>query len=479
MVAVQSRDDAMGTDRYASRVREHDAATSQEHHPEAALGPKVSAAATFDDPAWVGDLREELADYQPVAIGALLVATTLLRIGAVGTAIAVQFELADLAGGRPNGITVGLVGAAQAVSEMAFAPILARWADRIGRSRFLIGGPVLGMLGCLLVATGLHPYQLGGARLIEGIGAAAFVPTALGTIAAATKRSHKYRAKASGAFEGASLGGYAGGFALGPVAYAGLHRGVFVLLAGLYLAAAVVCWRFVPKVPPLRVSPLRTVLRAVVGPGPIRSFLPAWLCSFALLGAFGANLAALLRHQHVPGQTLTHHFDERIIGAILVGWVVLFLIGIALWVPQVTKRGPAVVMRLAVPGAWILLVTLIGINHLPLGAAPLLLPVLMGGILVLAGFGPAAVTYLADCSETFAADRSALMSFYTVTLAGGGAIGAVLGGVAARLLYIDGLALLGIAFSVIAFAVLTPVVRYERNAQRAAGSPAGAVPSTG
>jgi len=422
------------------------------------------------------DLRAELAEYQPVAIGALLTATTLLRIGTVGTFLAVQFDLADMAGGRPNGIVVGLIGAAQPVSEMLFAPVLARWADRVGRSRFLVGGPLLGMLGCLLVALGTHAGQLGAARFIEGIGAAAFVPTALGTIAAATRRDHKYRVKASGAFEGATLAGYAGGFALAPLAYAALHRGVFVLLAGLYLAAALVCLWLVPKVPPLRVSPMRAVLRAVVGPGPMRSFLPAWLCTFALIGAFSANLAALLRHHPVAGQTLTHHFDERIIGAILFGWVVLFLIGIVLWVPQVTRRGPPTVMRWSVPGAWLVMLALVAINHLPLSAAPLLLPLLLAGILVLAGFGPAAVTYLADCSETFAADRSALMSFYTVTLAGGSALGAVLGGVMSRWLYIDGLVLLGLVLSLTAFLALGSVVRYERRRQSHDHSPAGVEP---
>jgi MFS family permease len=454
-------------------VRERHALTSAQTRREVTEETERPAPEpTLDEHAWVGELRNELAEYQPVAVGALLTATTLLRIGAVGTAVAVQFDLADMAAGRPNGITVGLIGAAQAVSEMAFAPILARWADRIGRSRFLIGGPLLGMLGCLFVALGVHPLQLGAARLVEGVGAAAFVPTALGTIAAATRRDHGYRAKASGAFEAASLGGYAGGFALAPFAYAAMHRGVFVLLAALYLAAAVVCWRLVPKVPPLPVSPLRRVLRAVAGPGPMRAFLPAWLCSFALIGAFGANLAALLRHHHVGGQTLTHHFDERIIGGILVGWVALFLVGIALWVPVVARRGPAFVMRRAVPGAWLVLASLFGINHLPLTLAPVLLPALVGGMLVLAGFGPAAVTYLADCSEAFAADRSALMSFYTVTLAGGGAVGAVLGGLASRWLFIDGLVLLGFVLSVLAFSALSPVVRYERRLRAQAESAA-------
>ena len=443
-------------------MREHDAAIADGR----VADPAVSSPATravdghADDPSWIASLHSQLEDYRPVAIGALLVAVVLLRVGAVGTAVAVQFDLTDLAGGRPSGVTIGLIGASQAVTEMAFAPILARYADRFGRSRFLIGGALIGALGALLLALGNHPLQLGGARLVEGIGAAAFVPVALGTIAAATSRNPGYRARASGAFEAATLGGYAGGFALGPFAYFALHRSCFALLAALYVAAAVVCLRFVPRVPPLQVSPIRTVIRAVTGPGPLRTFLPGWLCSFALIGAFGANLAALLRHQRIPGQSLVMHFDERVISAILVGWVFFFLIGIVLWTPHIARLGPARVMRRAVPGAWVVLFALLAINHTHLAYAPIFLPILVTGVLILAGFGPAAVTYLADCSEALSADRSALMSFYTVTLAGGGAIGAVLGGVASRWMYIDGLAVLGLLFSGITFLALVRLVRY-------------------
>ena len=140
------------------------------------------------------------------------------------------------------------------------------------------------------------PPQLGGARLLEGLGAAAFVPVALGTVAAATSGDRRRRAGASGAFEASTLIGYAGGFGLGSVAYFGLHRGAFVLLAGLYALAAIVCLVFVPRVPPLPVHSLRVVLRAAIGPGPMRAFLPSWIMSFALIGAFVANLPSLLRH---------------------------------------------------------------------------------------------------------------------------------------------------------------------------------------
>ena len=405
----------------------------------------------------------------PRAIGALLVASALLRVGAVGVGVAVQFRLSDIAGGRPNGIAIGLVGASQAVTEMVFAPILARNADRFGRRMFLVAGPLICAVAVLLVALGVRPAQLGGARLLEGIGAAAFVPVALGTVAAATTGSRRVRARASGAFEAATLIGYAGGFGLGSVAYFGLHRGAFVLLAGLYAIAGGVCLVFVPHVPPLPVHPLRVVVKAVFGPGPMRSFLPAWIMSFALIGAFVANLPSLLRHRDDAAQSLMHHFDYRLIGLFLIAWIVVFLIGILLWIPAVPRLGPALVMRRAVPGAWLTMLALLVINHTHAWAMVAGIPFLIAGILWLAGFGPAAVTYLADCSETFAADRSALMSFYTIALAGGGAIGAIVGGFAARLLGIDGLVIIGLILSTSTFLALGRVVRYQRANTPAAG----------
>ena len=413
---------------------------------------------------------DELRTTAPRAIGALLIATGLLRVGSVGVGVAVQFRLSDLSGGRPSAVNIGLVGAAQAATEMVFAPILARYADRFGRRRFLVAGPIVCVVAVLLVALGVRPAELGGARLLEGLGAAAFVPVALGTIAAATSADRKRRAGASGAFEASTLIGYAGGFGLGSVAYFGLHRWAFVLLAGLYACAAIVCLVFVPRVPPLPVHPLRVVLRAAVGPGPMRTFLPAWIMSFALIGAFVANLPSLLRHQAVASQSLMHHFDVRVIGLFLIGWVAVFLVGIILWTPSVARLGPAIVMRRAVPGAWVTMVALLAINHLHSVGIVLVVPFLALGILWLAGFGPAAVTYLADCSETLSADRSALMSFYTVALAGGGALGAVIGGLAAHLLYVDGLVILGLLLATATFFTLGPVVRFARIANAAAGA---------
>jgi len=64
------------------------------------------------------------------------------------------------------------------------------------------------------------------------------------------------------------------------------------------------------------------------------------------------------------------------------------------------------------------------------------------------------------------------MSFYTIALAGGGAIGAIVGGLAARLLGIDGLVILGLILSTSTFLTLGRVVVYEREHSPPAGSEA-------
>lgn len=409
-----------------------------------------------------------VASAPAVQLGALLLGSALLRTGAVGAGAAVQLDLTDLAGGHPSSVVVGLVGAAQAAPEMLFAFVLARLADRLGRTRFLVGGPLLGLVGVLYLSIATHPAQIAVARLVEGIGAAAFVPTALGTIAAATSASVAARARASGAFEGATLVGYAGGFLFGGFAYHALGRGAFVALAGFYLAAALVCLSFAPRVPPLEVSPVGTVLRAIAGPGPIRAFIPAWLAVNSLVGAWYFNVASLLKRSAEPGQVLVHGFDDRVISLFLDGFVVFLILGIVLWTPILRRIGPVPTMRRAVCGAYVTCAGLALVNHTSLHLAPIFLPIVAVGILVEAGFGPAAVNYLADCSEALASDRAALMAFYTVTLAGGGALGAVLGGVAAKLLLFDGLLVLGVLLASIAFLSLGAVGRWERRLGRGA-----------
>jgi len=415
------------------------------------------------------DAREVVEEAKPAggevrrSVPALLAGTALLRVGAAGITVAVQFYLTDLGHGHPRGVVVGFVGAGQALTEMLLAPVMARYADRLGRKLFVVGGPLVGVLAVLLVAASLNPGEIFGARLLEGIGAAAFMPTALGAIAAATSHDVRVRANASGAFEAATLAGYAGGFALGPLAYSYLGRGGFLLLAGFYLLAGLVCLRFVPSVPPLPVTQLSTLVRWIAGPGPMRTFLPAWLGTFGLIGAYGSHIASLLSHHHarVAGQVLVGSMGYGTNAVVLVSGIALLVIGIFIWTPWITRLGPVRQMRRAVPGAWVFSAALLIADHVTLAALPALLVVAAAGIVWLSGFGPAAVAFLAACSESHNADRAALMSFYTATLAAGGALGALLGGVAVSLAFFDGLVVFGLLLALMTFVLLGPVRRYE------------------
>jgi MFS family permease len=422
------------------------------------------------------DLEGGLVSGRLVALRALLVATTLLRTGTVAAGAAIGFYLGD----HNYTVYAGFILAAQALAEAIAAPILARYADRVGRRKFLVGGPLIGGIGALLLVAATKPEQFALARVLEGIGAGAFIPTALGLVAAASAHDPRVRAKASSAFEGANLLGYAFGFALAGFVYHAWGRNGYFVLAALYGASTLVCLIFVPRVPALPVSPLSVVFRAITGRGPIRTFLPAWMAAFALIGAYGGNATALLKKAtglRNPDQLLVHTFDERLIGGILTLWIVLLVIGIALWLPILTRIGAAQTMRRAVPGAWIMSLGIFALNHTSLDAWVIFLPIMSMGILLLSGFGPAAVTYLAECSETFIADRSALMSFYTVTLALGGAFGAVAGALAGKLLQVDGLVILGILMSGFTFVALRTVVQYERRMSAEIDSQPGSSPS--
>lgn len=405
------------------------------------------------------------------SLTALLVGTGLIRVGAAGATVAVQYDLTDLFHHHPAGVVVGAVGAAQAITEMLLAPVMARYADRIGRKLFIVGGPLVGAVALLLVALAKAPGQIFADRLLEGIAAAAFVPTALGAIAAATAHDTRARANASGAFDAATLAGYAGGFALGPFAYQLFRQWGFLLLAAAYLLAGLVCLRFVPRIPPLPVTRLSVLVSWIAGPGPMRAFLPAWLGTFGLIGAYGSNLASLLGHHHaaVPGQDLVGRLSPGFgIASVLVSGILLLVVGIALWTPWIPRLGPVTQMRRAVPGAWVFSAALLAANHLPAVAFLFLLPLAGLGIIWLAGFGPAAVAFLANSSESHQADRAVLMSFYTTTLAAGGALGALLGGVAVSLASLDGLIVFGILLAMMTFVLLGPVRRFERTGEEPA-----------
>ena len=91
------------------------------------------------------------------------------------------------------------------------------------------------------------------------------------------------------------------------------------------------------------------------------------------------------------------------------------------------------------------------------------------GLFVLAGATPAALGLLADISERFPNDRGAIMGLYSVFLAVGQIIGALIGGFAADARGIDGMLVATLALLLVALIPLAQLRRDEEALQGAIG----------
>jgi predicted MFS family arabinose efflux permease len=83
------------------------------------------------------------------------------------------------------------------------------------------------------------------------------------------------------------------------------------------------------------------------------------------------------------------------------------------------------------------------------------------GLFVLAGATPAALGLLADISEAFPDDRGAIMGLYSVFLAVGQIIGALVGGLAAENWAFDGILIATFVLMGIAIIPLSRLRRFE------------------
>jgi len=135
-----------------------------------------------------------------------------------------------------------------------------------------------------------------------------------------------------------------------------------------------------------------------------------------------------------------------------------FAAGVLCWSFVLARYRKTSVMLASTFALFALLLTVLSLNHLG-SSSPfhyLLLGSLLIEVLVLSGFTPAALTYLADVTENYAADRGSIMGLYSVFLGIGQLVGTSLGGYFADWNGVDGLLLLSaILGGVTALSLLT------------------------
>ncbi|MFN2483773.1 MAG: MFS transporter [Candidatus Limnocylindria bacterium] len=387
------------------------------------------------------------------SLQAVVFGTFTLRFSTGLTGALLLYYLAELPhfGGEPVGAAlVGVFGAIFFIAELVLSPLFGVLSDRFGWRPIMQIGPLFGAVAVVMTGVSTSLPILASTRLLEGASAAASVPSILGYIAIATAADQGLRGRAVARFEAATLAGLGIGLvAAGPLYHFVGPIGFFVN-AGVY-AISLLIYRF--GVDPDDRTPPHD-LRRRVDLGRYRRLLrssavwllaPSWIAFNAVVGVWTSQSIFQLVRRPKPGfedQLLMGGFDPIKVSIGLAVWLVIFFAGIFYWGTRFKRLRRTTIIFFGAPGGIGMVAAIYLLNHSagePLGLQAAYAVAGSAGLFVLAGATPAAIGLLADISESHPADRGLIMGLYSVFLAIGQIVGALLGGGAAELLGVDGL----------------------------------------
>ena len=469
----------------------------------------TDAAQTVSHPAPQSPTRE-ITIKVAKSLAAVLIGTLIIRLASQTMSQMLQFYFAriDRDYFSLSHTVTGLVTASFFVTELLGSPIFGALSDRQGRRRFILLGPLLGALAVQITSMTMAIWLLVITRLLEGLSTASSVPATLGFITDATTGRPNLRARIMGLFEitfiggvaaGAITGGYLWKFFSDPKIIAGIHffSPAFSLNGGVYLLSFVVfLWglRDIPGKlagvsPPVRghailgsITSAKPVSRdtaiatarvrmsryiAVLKSKPVFDFAPAWLAVNSVIGMWINHSPRLLtgKERHTR-QVLMGNFGPLKFGYGFAIFLIVFALGALVWSLFMGKYRKTGVMLIATAGLFLTLFMIYFLNHgakFSPGANHVIFGGLIGGLLLMSGFTPAALTYLADISELHAEDRGSIMGLYTVFLGVGQVLGTAVGGFFATWRGVDGLIILSLLFGTVTIGSLT-YLRAQENA---------------
>jgi len=204
-------------------------------------------------------------------------------------------------------------------------------------------------------------------------------------------------------------------------------------------------------------------------------FAPTWLAINAILGLWALQAPLLLKgNVYDPSQFLMQGISATSIGFGTAALAVVFGAGILFWGLVYARFRRTTMLLLGVGAFVVMTLDILAINHLG-GTSTSLLgglgAVAVVSLFVLSGATPAALGLLADVSEGFEEDRSAIMGLYSVFLGIGQVLGAILGGLAASWKGIDGLIVATAGLLVIGIIALLNLRHHEGAVVSSTASP--------
>lgn len=388
--------------------------------------------------------------------------------------------------------TRGYVIASFFITELLGSLVLGAMSDRYGRKVFIMLGPVLGAIAVQVTSMTSALWLLVFARLLAGLSTGSSVPATLGYISEATVGRPNLRARVMGLFEitlvgGIAIGAIAGGYLW---KFFGSERtvvGIQLLspafsLNGLIflIALAIFAWGFRDKKRKQRSDSNVTSHAAaarrklahyyeVFKSPSVWMFSPAWISIFSIVGVWTNHSVGLFTgRDRLHAQLLTGSIAPEKFGNGFATLAAFFALGVLAWSFVLGRYRKTSVMLVSTFALFALLMTVLGLNHLESFSSPfyyLLLGSLLIEVLVLSGFTPAALTYLADVTESYAADRGSIMGLYSVFLGIGQLVGTSLGGYFADWNGVDGLLMLSAILGAITALSLLSLRRHEKTSK--------------
>jgi MFS family permease len=386
----------------------------------------------------------------------------VLRVAGGASSVLVGVYLSDLANGGMN-VGAGLAGTLAAISfgtELLGAVPLGLLSDVMPVRTIMTGGALLAAVATVVFGMTHNVGVFVLSRALEGVAAAAGVPSLLAYLTDLTATNATLRARAMSYFELSLLAGLALGGILASQLWATFRTGAFTALALLYLVAAVLL--FVGSVGSNRhraTDLWRGLARSLEMPQ-LRQLAPVWLCMNAILGLWlGPTLYFLFTHRSDSSQLLTGLFADNpsALGWLLFAYTLIFGAGVVIWSRVLPRIDVRRALRISLFAMLAVTSGLLLLNHMRAYSIPfrwLLTAAIAAFIVVESGFTPAALSLLASAVGA-GTGRGAVMGIYSFLLSLGALIGSVLAAFVGRWLAIDGLTLATLGLAVVALGLLS------------------------
>ena len=423
------------------------------------------------------------------SIAAVLFGTFTLRLSTGLTGTLLFYYLADLphhGGVAVSAFVVGLLTAAYFVAELILSPGFGVLSDRLGAHRVMQWGPVFG--AGAVVVTGLTASLpiLALTRLLEGAAGAASIPSILGYIALGTSADEQLRGRTVARFEAATLAGIGVGVVLAGVLYDLIGRNAFFLNAAIYGGSYLIYRYGVADLPPEILSQAAATrgarfdfarYRGVLSSPSVWLLAPTWIALNAVVGAWTTQSVFQLVNEPNPafaGQLLMGGLEPSQVSVGMGVALLVFFAGLFYWGSRFKRFRRTTIIGIGIAGGLVMMAAVFALNHSQGWSLPPQLLAALGlgiGLFVLAGATPAALGLLADISESHPGDRGVIMGLYSVFLALGQIVGALVSGKAAEWKGIDGLLIASLGLLLVALLPLNRLRASEHLVGAAPGEP--------